>query len=129
MITDHVPAVGVHLGYATSRVAAAVPACGGVEDRRDLDPAPPARGPATAAAAPPEAEPGGPGTPRGAAQPDTESAPPRTAASGHPRHDHALAPRHHSPPLDGTVHARQVWPPGDPPEYQGPGPPAGQGEP
>ncbi len=29
----------------------------------------------------------------------------------------------------GAVHARQVRPPGDPPEYQGPGPPAGTGEP
>jgi putative transposase len=29
----------------------------------------------------------------------------------------------------GAVHARQVRPPGDPPEYQGRGPPAGTGEP
>jgi putative transposase len=35
-----------------------------MEDRRDLDPAPPARRPATAAAAPPEAGLGGPGTSR-----------------------------------------------------------------
>ncbi len=40
-------------------MAAAVPAQGDVEDRRDLDPAPPARGPAVAAAAPPEPELGG----------------------------------------------------------------------
>ena len=40
MITDHVPAVRVPRDHATIRVAAAVPARGGVEDRRDLDPAP-----------------------------------------------------------------------------------------
>src|ERR1017187_7890177 len=40
MITDHVPAVGVPPDHATSRVAAAVPARGYVEDRRNLDPAP-----------------------------------------------------------------------------------------
>jgi hypothetical protein len=42
MITGHVPAVRVPPGYAASRVAAAVPASGDVEDRRNLDPAPPA---------------------------------------------------------------------------------------
>ncbi len=63
MITDHVPAVRLPPDHATSRGAAAVPAQGGVEDRRDLDPAPPARRPAAAAAASPEAELGGPGTP------------------------------------------------------------------
>src|ERR1019366_408866 len=46
MITGHVPAVRVPPGYATSRVAAAVPASGDVEDRRNLDPAPPAHRPA-----------------------------------------------------------------------------------
>jgi transposase len=46
-------------------------------DRRDLDPAPPARRPATAAAAPPEADLGGPGPARGPGQRDTESAAPR----------------------------------------------------
>jgi hypothetical protein len=44
-------------------MAAAVAACGDMEDRRDLDPASSARRSATAAAAPPEAELGGPGTP------------------------------------------------------------------
>ena len=53
-------------------------------DRRDLDPAPAARRPATAAAAPPASELGGPGTARGFAQRDTESAAPGTAAAGHP---------------------------------------------
>jgi len=61
MLTGHVPAVRFPSDHATSCVAAAVPARGGVEDRRNLDPAPPARSPAAAAAAPPEAELGGPG--------------------------------------------------------------------
>ena len=68
-------------------------------DRRDLDPAPPPRRTATAAAAPPEPELGGPGTARGPAQRDTESAAPGTAAAGHPGHDPALAPRHRPAPL------------------------------
>src|ERR1017187_4328121 len=92
MITDHVPAVRVPSGHAASRVAAAVPARGDVENHRDLDPAPPARGPAAAAAAPPEAELGGPGPARGTARRDTQSPPPRIAAAGHPGHDPALAP-------------------------------------
>jgi len=44
-----------------------------MEDRRDLDPAPPARRPATTAIAPPEAELGGPGTPGDPARRDTEA--------------------------------------------------------
>src|SRR5882762_5841215 len=44
-----------------------------MEDRRDLDPAPPARRTATAAAAPPETGLGGPGTSRDPARRDTES--------------------------------------------------------
>src|SRR6266567_561316 len=52
-----------------------------MEDRRDLDPAPPAHRPA---AAPPETELGGPGTPRDPAQRDTERPPPRATAAGHP---------------------------------------------
>jgi putative transposase len=44
-------------------------------------------------------------------------------------HDPALAPRHRPPPLGRQVHARQGRPAGDPPEHQGPGPPAGPGEP
>src|ERR1035437_4274495 len=129
MITGHVPAVRVPFGHAASRMAAAVPARGDVEDRRDLDPAPPARGPAAAAAAPPEAELGGPGPARGTARRDTQRPPPRIAASGHPGHDPALAPRHPPAPLGGAVHMRQDRPAGHPPDHQGPGPPAGPGEP
>jgi hypothetical protein len=51
MITNHVPAVRVPRDHATCGVAAAVSARAGVADRRDLDPAPPAHGPAAAAAA------------------------------------------------------------------------------
>jgi hypothetical protein len=61
MITGHVPAARRPPDHAGGRMAAAVPAYGGVADRRDLDPAPSARRPATAAAAPPEPELGGPG--------------------------------------------------------------------
>src|ERR1039457_1831144 len=60
---------------------------------------------------------------------DTQSAPPRSAAAGHPGDDPALAPRHRPPPPGGAVHARQDQPPGHPPEHQGPGPPAGPREP
>src|SRR5450755_3919960 len=100
-----------------------------VEDRRDPDPAPPARGPAAAAAAPSEAELGGPGPAGGTARRDTESPLPRVAASGHPGHDRALAPRHRPAPLGGAVDARQDRPAGHPPDRQGPGPAAGAGEP
>jgi transposase len=55
-----------------------------VEDRRDLDLAPPARGPAATSAAPPELELGGPGSARDSAQSDTQSAPPGAPAPGHP---------------------------------------------
>ena len=82
-----------------------------MEDRRDLDPAPPARRPAATAAAPPEAELGRPGTPGDSAQRDTESPPPRDAAAGYPGHDPALASRHHPPPLGRQVHPRQDRPP------------------
>ena len=41
----------------------------------------------------------------------------------------ALAPRHRPRPLGGAVHARKDRPAGDPPEHQGPGPPASRGEP
>src|ERR1039457_4961946 len=84
MIIDHVHAVRVPPDHAASSVAAAIPAGGDMEDRRDLDPAPPARRLAAAAAAPPETELGGPGTPRDPAQRDTEGTPPRAAAAGHP---------------------------------------------
>jgi putative transposase len=43
MITVHVPAVRVPADHAASSVAAAVPARADVENRRNLDPAPPAR--------------------------------------------------------------------------------------
>src|ERR1017187_3583134 len=98
-------------------------------DRGDLDPASPARRPATEAAAPPVPDLGGPGTARSLAQRDTESAASGTAAAGHPGHDPALAPRRRPAPLVRRIQARQNWPPGDPPECQGPGAPASQGEP
>jgi hypothetical protein len=41
----------------------------------------------------------------------------------------ALAPRHRPAPLGGAVHARQARTAGDPPEHQGPRPPAGPGTP
>src|ERR1039458_10702824 len=100
-----------------------------MEDRRDLDPAPPAHPPAAAAAAPPEPERGGPGTPRDPAQRDTESTPPRAAVAGRPRHDRALAPQHSPPPPGHQVQARQHRPPGDPAEHQGTGPSASPREP
>jgi hypothetical protein len=117
VITHHVPAVRVPPDHATSRVAAAVPARGGVDDRRNLNPAPPARRPAAPSGARPEADVGGPGRARGIARRDTESPPPRIAASGHPGHDPALAPRHPPAPPGGAVDARQVRPAGDSPEH------------
>src|SRR5258705_4810309 len=78
-------------------------------DRRDLDPAPPARRTATPAAARPAPELAGPGTARGFAQRDTESAAPGTAAAG-PGHDPALAPRHPPAPLGRQIQAGQDRP-------------------
>ena len=49
--------------------------------------------------------------PQRTARRDTESAPPWAAASGHPRHDRALAPRHRPVPLGCQIQAR---PPGRP---------------
>ena len=46
-----------------------------------------------------------------------------------PGYHPALAPRHRPAPLGCAVHARQDRPTGDPPEHQGPSPPAGAGEP
>src|SRR5215472_10484283 len=100
-----------------------------MEDRRDLDPAPPARRPATTAPAPPEPGLGGPGPARDPARRDTESAAPGAAAAGHPGDGPALAPRHRPPPLGRQVQARQDRPPGHPPDHQGPGAPAGPREP
>jgi hypothetical protein len=100
-----------------------------MEDRRDLDPASPACRTATAAAAPPEAGLGGPGTSRDPARRDTERPPARAAAAGHPGHHLALAPRYRRPPLGRQVHARQDRPAGHPPDHHGPGPPAGPREP
>src|SRR5580704_3750646 len=99
-----------------------------MEDRGDLDPAPSARRPAAAAAAPPGAELGRPGTPGDPAQRDTESPPPRAAAAGHPGNGPALAPRHRPRP-GRQVHARQDRPASHPPEHQGTGPRAGPREP
>src|SRR5712691_10518009 len=98
-------------------------------DRGDLDPAPPVRCPATAATDPLAPDLGGPGTARGPAQRDTESAAAGTAAARHPGDDPALAPRHRPASLVRQIQSRQNWPPSHPPEHQGPGPPAGQGEP
>jgi putative transposase len=47
---------------------------------------------------------------RGPARRDTESAPPRAAAAGHPGHDRALAPRHRPARWGGPVRARQDRP-------------------
>ena len=110
MITDHVPAVRVPRDHATIRVAAAVPARGGVEDRRDLDPAPSTRRAAAPPAAPPKDELSGPDPARDPAQRDTQSAPPRAAAAGHPQHDRALAPQHRPPRLGRAVQPRQDRP-------------------
>ena len=129
MITAHVPAVRVPPDHTGCRVAAAVGARGGVEDGRNLDPAPSARRTTAAAAGPGEAQLGGPGPARGTARRDTQSPPPRTAAAGHPGHHPALAPRHHPAPPGGAVHARQDRPAGHPPDHQGPGPPAGPRQP
>jgi hypothetical protein len=63
MITDPVRAVRVPPNHPASRVVAAVAARSDMEDRRDPDPALPAR--RRAAAAPPETELGGPGAARG----------------------------------------------------------------
>jgi hypothetical protein len=128
MITGHVPAVRVPPDLAASRRAAAVPARGSVEGRRDLASAPPAHRLAAASAVPPETDLGGPGPARDPAQRDTESASSGAAVAGHSGHDPALAPRHRPPPMGRPVHARQDRPPGDPPEHQGTGPPAGPGE-
>jgi hypothetical protein len=129
MITGHVPAVRVPPDHAASRRAAAVPACGSVENCRDPDPAPPARRPAAASGVPPQAELGGPRPPRDPGQRATESPSSGAAAAGHPGHDRALAPRHPPPALGRQIHARQERPPGHPPEHQGPGSPAGPRKP
>jgi hypothetical protein len=89
-----------------------------MEDRRDLDPAPPAHSPAAAAAVPPEAELGGPGTPGGPAKRDTESPPPGAASAGYHRHSPALASRHRPPPLGRQVHARHDRPASHPPDIR-----------
>ena len=54
MITDHVPEVRLPPDHADDHVAAAVPARGDVEDRRDFASAPPSHRPATPSGAPPE---------------------------------------------------------------------------
>src|SRR4029450_11878144 len=113
MITDHVPAVRLPPDHAGDLMAATVPARGSVADRRDLDPAPPGRRPATAAATPPEPELGGPGPARDPAGRDTESAAPGAAAAGHPGHDPALAPRHRPPPLGRPGHLAKGRHPAD----------------
>src|SRR5450631_375527 len=129
MITGHVPAVRVPPDLAASRRTATVPARRNLEGRRDLAPAPPAHRLAAASATPPEADLGGSGPAGDPARRDTESASSEAAVAGHPGHDPALAPRHRPPPMGRPVHARQDRPPSDPPECQGPDPPAGPREP
>jgi hypothetical protein len=94
-----------------------------MQDRRDLDPAPPARRTATAAATPPEPELGGPGP----ARPDTESAPPGLRLLVTP----ATILRWHRDIVRrrGAPDPCTARPAGDPPEHQGTGPPAGPREP
>jgi hypothetical protein len=106
MISDHVAAVRVSPVYAGRRGVAAVAARGGVEDRGDLDPAPPARGAAAPTAAATEAELGGPGPARCPAQRHTQSTPPGAAAASCPGNDRAMAPRRCPPPLGRPVHTR-----------------------
>ncbi len=125
MIADHVPAVRLPPDNAGRRVAAAVPAWGDMENRGDLDPAPPAHHPAAAVSASPESQLGGPGPARDPARRDTEGTPAQDAAAGHPGDDPALAPRPRPPPLGRQVHARQGWLPGDSAEHPGPGPSTG----
>src|SRR6476619_71241 len=55
-----------------------------MEDRRDLDLAPPTRRPEKAAATPPGSGLGGPGPARDHTRRDTQSPPPRAAAASHP---------------------------------------------
>src|SRR5450755_3092748 len=100
-----------------------------MEDRRDLDPAPPARRPAAAAAAPPEPGLGRPGTPGDPAQRDTESPPPRAASARYPRHGPALASRPRPPPLGRQFQAGQDRQASHPPEHQSPGAQTGPREP
>jgi hypothetical protein len=131
MITDHVPAVRVPPDHAASRGATASPACGDVEDRRDLVAAPPARRPAAPPAAPPEAELGGPGPARGPARRDAESAAPGTAAAGHPGHDRVrwhrdIVRRRWAARSRRGKTGRQA---GHPAEHQSPRPAAGPREP
>jgi hypothetical protein len=100
-----------------------------MENRGDLDPAPPAHHPAAAVSASPESQ-------------LADRALLATLLGVIPkarRHGCGCwSPR--TPSCAGTrdivrrrwaaqVHARQGWPPGDPPEHQGPGPPAGPREP
>ena len=84
MIADHVPVVRVPPDNTGRRVAAAVPPWGDMENRGDLDPAPPAHHPAAAVSASPEAELGGSGPAGDPARRDTEGAPAQDAAAGHP---------------------------------------------
>src|SRR5712691_4851813 len=128
MITAHVPAVRVPPDHTGCRVAAAVTARGGVEDRGDPDAAPSARRPAAAVPRPTEAELGGPGPARRPARRDTEGTP-RRPASGDPGHGAALAPRHRPPPVGRQIHARQDRPASDPAEHPDPDPAAGPREP
>src|SRR5690348_2886772 len=100
-----------------------------MEDRGDLDLAPPGRRPAAAAATPPGPGLGGPGIARDPARRNTESPTAQAAAAGHPGHGPALAPRHRPTPLGRQVQPRQARQTGHPPEHQSPGPPTSPAEP
>jgi hypothetical protein len=117
MISGHVSAVRVPPGYAGRRRVAAVAAGGDPEDRRDLDPAPPAQRAAAPAAAAGEAGLSAPV--RCPARRHAERSAPAAVAAGHPGHDRALAPRHRPPPPGRPVRARQDRPASDPPEHPG----------
>src|ERR1022692_4110744 len=129
MITDHVLAVRVPPDYAGRRGVAAVAARGDVEDRGNLDPAPPARRAAAPAAAAAEVALGGPCPARYPARRHTESAAPGTAAADYPGNDRALAPRHRPPPLGRRIQARQDRAASDPAQHPGTGQAAGSREP
>jgi len=100
-----------------------------MEDRRDLDPAPPARRTATAAAAPSEPGLGGPGTSRDPTRRDTERPSARAAAAGHPRTESCAGTvtsfAAAGPPGPCAARPAGSPPAGTSPEHQGPDPPAG----
>ena len=110
IITDHVPAVCLPADHANDHVAAAVPARGNVEDRRDFASAPPGHRPAAPPGVPSQAETGRTGPcsrPCPASDRDRRQ---RLRLLITPGHDRALPPRHPPAALGGAVHARQARP-------------------